>query len=148
MTDMYFSPPTIHLISEFSLSVLSAFISSLPASSGQSAPFKIARFQRYDLQCKQALITLFYTLKKKNLTFVCAWLALTILLSIFLSLLGFLFLSSLSFNTTFLSVVWNELKKDLGRGYYSVIGIHSTCIHLQAWTIFSNHFSLCDFLRL
>lgn len=79
---------------------------------------------------------------------MCAWLALTIQLSIFLSPLGFLFLSSLSFNTTFLSVVWNELKKDLGRGYYSVIGIHSTCIHLQAWTIFSNHFSLCDFLRL
>lgn len=71
MTDTYFSPPTIQLISEFGLSVLSAFISSFPASSGQSAPFKIAQFQRYDLQCKQALITLFYSQKKIKILLSC-----------------------------------------------------------------------------
>lgn len=72
MTNMYFSPPVIHLIPEFSLSVVSAFITSSPASFSQSAPFKIAQFHRYDLQCKQALIKLFHTKEKRRLTLVYA----------------------------------------------------------------------------
>lgn len=125
MTNMYFSPPVIHLISEFSLSVVCAFITSFPASFSQSASFRIAQFHRYDLQCKQALITLFHTKKRKKQkkqekkkAYFGVW-----LISPHCTALNFLipfglFYSSHPFPSTLpFSLLYEmRLEKDLGRG--------------------------------